>query len=203
MIPESRDPDADLVRACRDPNDDEFESAFEALYERYRDRSYAIAYRITGNTVDALDAVQDSFSLLFRKISGFRSDSAFSTWLFRLVYNSSIDVVRARAARSRPMSLELVPEVESPASEQPDPVTSATRGELGMLVQAALQHISPKLRGVLALRYLEGMSYEDLREALGVSMGTVKSRLARAHVALEAVLRKDAALRTHLDEEVA
>lgn len=203
MIPESRDPDADLVRACRDPNDDEFEAAFETLYERYRDRSYAIAYRITGNTVDALDAVQDSFSLLFRKIVGFRSDSAFSTWLFRLVYNCSIDVVRARAARSRPVSLELVPEAESPASEQPDPVASATRGELGTLVQAALQHISPKLRGVLALRYLEGMSYEDLREALGVSMGTVKSRLARAHVALEAVLRKDVALRTHLDEEVA
>lgn len=201
MNPESRDPDADLVRACRDPDDDGFEEAFEQLYKRYRDRAYAIAYRITGNTVDAMDAVQESFSVLFRKVAAFRFDSAFSTWLFRLVYNCSIDVVRARAARSRPTSLELVDEGQTPVSDQPSPASSAVRGELGEMVHAALQKLSPKLRGVLSLRYLEGMSYEDLQFTLGVSMGTVKSRLARAHLALEGVLRDDPALRSHFETE--
>lgn len=202
-VTELRDPDAELVRACRDPNTDAFERAFEALYARYRDRVYGIAYRITGNSVDALDAVQDAFALLFRKIAGFRFGSQFSTWLFRVVVNCSIDIVRARAARSRPLHLDSVPEAECPAGNEIDPEASASRSELGGFVQAALNRISPKLRAVLALRYLEGMSYEELCQALEISMGTVKSRLARAHVALEAVMRDDPILQVHFGGEVA
>lgn len=203
MNPELRDPDAELVQACRDPNSDAFERAFEALYQRYRDRVYGIAYRITGNSVDALDAVQEGFALLFRKISGFRFGAMFSTWLFRLVVNCSIDLVRARAVRARPMNLESVPESESPIGSEIDPQVAASRSELGGFVQAALNRISPKLRAVLALRYLEGMSYDELCVALDVSMGTVKSRLARAHVAMEGVLRRDPVLQVHFDEVVA
>jgi len=200
---EPRDPDVELVRACRDPNSDVFEQAFETLYRRYRDRVYGIAYRITGNSVDALDAVQDAFALLFRKISGFRHGSLFSTWLFRLVVNCSIDVVRARAARKGPLELDLLAESESPIGNELDPELSACRSELGGHVQSALNRISPKLRAVLALRYLEGMSYEELCEALDITMGTVKSRLARAHLAMENVLRHDPILQTHFGGEVA
>lgn len=196
-----RDPDGDLVRACRDPNADAFELAFEALYLRYRDRVYGIAYRITGNSVDALDAVQEAFALVFRKVSGFRFGSLFSTWLFRLVVNCSIDVVRSRSARGRSVPLESVPESQTPVGHEPDPRISASRSELGGFVQSALNKISPKLRAVLALRYLEGMSYDELCEALAISMGTVKSRLARAHVAMENVLRRDPVLLTHFGEE--
>ncbi|MEZ5966493.1 MAG: sigma-70 family RNA polymerase sigma factor [Planctomycetota bacterium] len=198
-----RDPDAELVRACGDPNSDAFELAFETLYTRYRDRVYGIAYRITGNSVDALDAEQEAFALLFRKISAFRFGSLFSTWLFRLVVNCSIDVVRSRCARRQAVELGSVPEHESPVGDEVDPQVSASRNELGGFVQAALNRISPKLRAVLALRYLEGMSYEELCDALGVSMGTVKSRLARAHVAMENVLRRDPVLQTHFGEVVA
>ena len=89
-----KDPDSELVAACRDPNSEGFESAFEQLYLRYRDRVYSIAFRITCNAVDAMDVVQDSFGLVFRKLESFRSNSLFSTWLFRIVVNCSIDLRR-------------------------------------------------------------------------------------------------------------
>ena len=173
------------------------------MYRKYCDRVYGIAYRITGNSSDALDGAQESFSVLFRKIAGFRSDALFSTWLFRLVVNCSIDIVRARSSRMRPIDIDQVGEETVPLGHDIDPQAAASSSELGLLMQAALNRISPKLRAVLALRYLEGMSYEELASALAVSMGTVKSRLARAHVAFESILRKDPAMHVHLGEEVA
>ncbi len=195
------DPDHAEVRLCQAPDDDAFEAAFEALYAKYRDRVYGIAYRITGNAADALDAVQESFSLVFRKIASFRASSLFSTWLFRLVVNCSIDQLRSRRPRRAPTSLDGAG--VDPEAADGDPVAAANVSEIGEVIQAALLELSPKLRAVLALRYLEGMSYEDLASALDVSLGTVKSRLARAHVALEQVLRDHPALRSFLGDEVA
>jgi RNA polymerase sigma-70 factor (ECF subfamily) len=182
-----RDPDADLVARCRQPESDDFEAAFEELYLKYRDRVYAIAFRVTGSSVDAMDVVQECFSLVFRKLDGFRSDSLFSTWLFRIVVNCSID--HRRRERSKAMDLvggDAEFDAEDPAS---GPGQRAETRELGDQVQQAMARLSPKLRAVLALRYLENMAYEDLAATLAVSLGTVKSRLARAHLALEKVVR--------------
>lgn len=184
-----RDPDADLIEACRNPDDDGFEPAFEQLYLRYRDRVYAIAFRITGRAADAMDVVQEAFGLVFRKLSGFRSDSLFSTWLFRVVVNCSIDLRRrekARAWQQNPLEQCREPEVD-PAQ---GPEAAAAVHELGGQVQDAIQLLSPKLRVVLALRYLEDMSYDELAATLDLSLGTVKSRLARAHLALERIVRE-------------
>ncbi len=184
-----RDPDAALVAACRNPNHEGFEEAFEQLFERYRDRVFSIAYRITCNTVDAMDVVQESFGLVFRKLDSFRSGSLFSTWLFRLVVNCSID--QRRRERSRVWQggqlEQAAATVEDPGSS-PDEVAQAS--EFGGQVQDAITFLSPKLRVVLALRYLEDMTYEELAATLSLSLGTVKSRLARAHLALERVLRE-------------
>jgi RNA polymerase sigma-70 factor (ECF subfamily) len=183
------DPDASLVAACRQPDSDGFEQAFEELFTRYRDRVYAIAFRITGSAVDAMDVVQDSFALVFRKLDGFRGGSLFSTWLFRIVANCSIDQRR----RARPRGLIALVGHEDLPSEPvdlaPSPRESAATRELGDQVQEAISTLSPKLRVILALRYLEDMSYEELAATLGLSMGTVKSRLARAHLSLENVVR--------------
>lgn len=182
-----RDPDAALVAACRRPESDGFEEAFEALYLKYRDRVYSIAYRVTGSAADAMDVVQESFSLLFRKLDGFRADSLFSTWLFRLVVNCSID--HRRRERSHLRAIEDAEERDEPTDPAAGPEVHAETRELGDQVQQAIQMLSPKLRAILALRYLEEMSYDDLAVTLGISLGTVKSRLARAHLALERVLR--------------
>ena len=186
-----RDPDRNLVLACQRLESDEFEAAFEALYLRYRDRVYAIAYRVTGSGADAMDVTQEAFSLLFRKIEGFRFDSLFSTWLFRIVVNASIDF--RRRERSRDRSLVRSSTFDSGERELEDPTVGpegkAELRELEDHVQASILKLSPKLGAILALRYLEGMSYEELAATLDISMGTVKSRLARAHMAIEKVLK--------------
>ena len=190
MIEPRSDPDLDLVVSCQDPNSDEFEAAFEALYHRYRDRVHSIAYRISGSSADAMDIVQESFSLLFRKIGSFRFDSLFSTWLFRIVVNCSIDNRRQAGTRfhkrAQSLSGENVP--AEPQEELPGPMETAQKLELERHVHQSLQRLSDKLRAILVLRYLEGLSYEELSQVLEISMGTVKSRLARGHLALHKVL---------------
>ncbi len=184
------DPDAELIEACRHPELDGFEAAFEQLYLRYRERVYAIAYRVTNSTVDAMDVVQESFSLVFRKLDSFRAGSLFSTWLFRLVVNCSIDQRRRERARNWQHGERL--EVARDLAPDPahGPIAEAEAREFGGHLQLAIGLLSPKLRVILALRYLEDMSYEQLAATLEISMGTVKSRLARAHLALERVVRE-------------
>jgi RNA polymerase sigma-70 factor (ECF subfamily) len=187
----SRDPDQALVLACQDPNAEEFERAFESLYTRYRDRTYSIAYRIVGSSADAMDVLQEAFSILFRKISSFRFDSLFSTWLFRLVVNCAIDRRRNRRKLSTAQSLgaDDMSSHEPEDDDGPSPIDAAAANELSRHIHDSLQRLSPKLRAILVLRYLESMSYEELAATLDLSMGTVKSRLARAHLAIEHVLR--------------
>ena len=173
------------------PESEGFEPAFERLFTKYRDRVYAIAFRITGSAVDAMDVVQESFSLVFRKLQGFRSGSLFSTWLFRIVVNCSID--QRRKTAQQPFSRLSIADCEDgsddPIDQTPSPRDHAAARELGDQVQQAISLLSPKLRVVLALRYLEDMAYEELAATLGLSLGTVKSRLARAHLALENIVR--------------
>lgn len=182
-----RDPDAELVEACRHPGGEDFERAFEGLFAKYRERVYAVAFRVLGNAGDALDVVQESFALVFRKLSSFRGGSLFSTWLFRIVVNSSIDHRRKLSGRST-LAGDALTELDVPDS-QPGPIARAESSELSSQVQEAIGALSPKLRAILALRYLEDMSYEELAATLGLSLGTVKSRLARAHLALESLVR--------------
>jgi RNA polymerase sigma-70 factor (ECF subfamily) len=181
-----RDPDAELVAACRQPGSDGFEAAFEELFRRYRERVYAIAFRVTGHSIDAMDVVQESFALLFRKLHSFRGGSLFSTWLFRMVVNCSIDHRRRRDSANH---MATIGHDLDPVDPEAGPRESAAKRELGDQVQLAISELSPKLRAILALRYLEEMSYEELAATLGLSLGTVKSRLARAHLALETVVR--------------
>ncbi|GAB4142259.1 MAG: RNA polymerase sigma factor RpoE [Planctomycetota bacterium] len=178
-----RDPDADLVAALRRPENEGFEQAFEALYLKYRDRVYSVAFRICGSAADAMDALQEAFSLVFRKLHLFRADSLFSTWLFRIVVNCSIDLRRKGRRLVDAPGL-----VEEPQDDSAGPLASAESSEFSDQMQQAIGMLSPKLRAILALRYLEDMTYEELAATLDLSMGTVKSRLARAHLALERVL---------------
>lgn len=184
-----RDPDAQLIAACRDPGSDGFEEAFEVLFQRYRERVYAIAFRVAGNQSDAMDIVQESFALLFRKLASFKGNSLFSTWLFRIVVNCSIDHKRRNKSQRVPTLISDQEELVDVEDVAPGPRDSAEVLEVGGHVQAAISQLSPKLRAILALRYLEEMSYEELAATLELSMGTVKSRLARAHLALEHVVR--------------
>ena len=90
MSPSHRiDPDRELVEACQDDPRMGFQGSFRKLYEQYKDRVYNVCYRITGNATDALDASQETFGIIFRKIGEFRFESKFSSWVYRVAVNAS------------------------------------------------------------------------------------------------------------------
>ena len=191
------DPDRQVVEACQRRQPDGLEGPFRELYELYKDRVYSVCYRITGNGTDALDASQETFGILFRKLADFRFDSKFSSWVYRIAVNASIDLKRRSSARSS-ISLSVSRSSSSPDREavQLDPEDESlespparvSRLELEGEVQRAISRLSPKLRVVTVLRYVEGLSYEQISETLQVSLGTVKSRMSRAHAALDVEL---------------
>jgi len=185
------DPDRDLVLACQAAPADGFHGPFRDLYEVYKDRVYNVCYRITGSATDALDASQETFGILYRKLSAFRFESKFSSWAYRIAVNASIDIKRRSVAR--PMaSLEALihdePEpgrIEIVDERTEAPTEAASRHELEVDIQRAIDRLSPKMRAITVLRYIEGLSYDEIAESLEISLGTVKSRLSRAHSALD------------------
>ena len=187
------DPDAKIVQACQEGDLQGLEGPFRELYELYKDRVYNVCYRITGNATDALDASQETFGILFRKLGDFRFQSKFSSWVYRIAVNASIDVKR-RAQSRKLASLEaLQMRSEETRGQRLDPtdeavempIAAASRHELEARIQLAILRLSPKLRAITVLRYVESLSYEQIAETLQISLGTVKSRLSRAHEVLD------------------
>jgi RNA polymerase sigma-70 factor (ECF subfamily) len=184
------DPDRELVEACQAIPSAGLEGAFRRLYDQYKDRVYNVCFRITGNATDALDASQETFGIMFRKIAEFRFESKFSSWVYRIAVNAAIDHKRRSAARWLP-SLESAEAAAEPGhlelrDERTEaPLTAATRHELEAEIQAAISRLSPKMRAIVVLRYVENLSYDEIAESLQISLGTVKSRLSRAHEALD------------------
>ena len=186
------DPDAELVLLCQRISASSLEGEYRRLYDRYKDRVYNVCFRIAGNPSDALDASQETFGIVFRRIREFRFESRFSSWVYRIAVNASIDV-RRRARSRRVASLDAMHEAGSAGNSKYEladrmvemPSVSASRHELEVAIQRAISRLSPKLRAIVVLRYSENLSYEEVSETLRISLGTVKSRLARAHEALD------------------
>lgn len=186
------DPDAELVLLCQRISASSLEGEYRRLYDRYKDRVYNVCFRIAGNPSDALDASQETFGIVFRRIREFRFESRFSSWVYRIAVNASIDV-RRRARSRRVASLDAMHEAGSSGNTKYEladrmvemPSVSASRHELEGAIQRAISRLSDKLRAIVVLRYVENLSYEEISETLRISLGTVKSRLARAHEALD------------------
>jgi RNA polymerase sigma-70 factor (ECF subfamily) len=185
------DPDSKAVLACQKSAPRGLEGPFRELYDLYKDRIYNVCYRITGNPSDALDASQETFGIIFRKLTEFRFESKFSSWAYRIAVNASIDLKRRAHAR-RLASLDAIQErpggflAFDPRDERVEmPLAAASRHELEGEIQRVISRLSPKLRTITVLRYTENLSYEQISETLQISLGTVKSRLARAHDVLD------------------
>jgi RNA polymerase sigma-70 factor (ECF subfamily) len=166
----------DFVEACQHRNQD----AFRELFETYRNRVYSVALRFAEDEATAMDIAQDTFVKLFARIRDFRGDSAFETWVYRMVVNSCLDH-RRKQKRLLPLAGSFLSLLRAPG----DSLTEMLRSERARRVRNAIERLSPELKIVVVLRYTEGLSYEQIAAVLGCSAGTIGSRLNRAHKKLE------------------
>lgn len=169
-------------------------AAFEALVARYGQRVYTMAYRMAGNDADAKDLAQEAFLRVFRALRSIDPSAQLDSWLYRIVTNLFIDMLRRRP-RARVESLdapvttrsggEVVREI---ADDRGNPEADVVDRQMAADVQQALLALHPDLRAVVVLSDIEGYAYEEIAEALGIPVGTVKSRLHRARKTLQARL---------------
>ena len=167
---------------------------FEKLVTAYEKNVYSLALRMVGDPDDAADMTQETFIKAYRSLSGFRGDSKFSSWLYRIASNVCLDFLRSRS-RHPQVSLSSSDEDGRTAFELPDMSRNPEEQlmkKLGMeAVRRGLEQLPEQQRQILVLRELGGLSYAELAQTLGLEEGTVKSRIFRARKRLCALLLRD------------
>ena len=162
-------------------------TAFQELYDHYRARVYSLAVYSTGDETLAQDLVQAVFLNVFRGIRRFRFQSSFSTWVYRITYNECQNYHRRHRGNFVPLEAILGGSDEI----DPSPVSEAqhARQECQSILQQAVMQLPFQMREAVVLRYVEGLSYEEMAQVLGCAPGTVASRLSRALTELEERIR--------------
>jgi RNA polymerase sigma-70 factor (ECF subfamily) len=170
-------------------------AAFRTLVERHQRRAFSIAVGLVRDENDAREIVQEAFLRVYKGLATFEGSSSFFTWLYRIVTNLSIDLIRKPGRKVAELdegrSLD-----EDERSSLPtlarvdgaDPLDVVRRKEIAARIHAALEALPPYHRDVILLREVEGLSYEEMAEAMGVSKGTIMSRLFHARQKLQKAL---------------
>ena len=171
--------DIELLRRVRHGD----EQAFHELVDRHADHLFGVAYSLVGNAADAEDVVQETLAAAFRGVSGFREQASVKTWLLRILVRQC---ARVHRGRFRDRVIRLTDNDPSPLKEDEGMTiaSSAVQADARLDVSEMLSELSPEHREVIVLRELEGFSYEEMAQTLGVPQGTVESRLHRARAEL-------------------
>ena len=180
------DADAELVEALRREEPD----APDRLVERYGDRVYRLAMRITGLKEDAEEAAQDALWTAARKVHMFKGESAFGSWIYRITANAAYQKLRTRRQKAPEIALEdVLPSLDGdgrhfePMDDWSNRVDEqALQGELRRVLQQAIDGLPPDYRTALVLHDVEGLSNPDIAEALNISLPAVKSRVHRSRL---------------------
>ncbi len=171
--------------------------AFRALVERHQRRAFSIAMSLVRDENDAREIVQDAFLRVYKNIGSFQGQSSFFTWLYRIITNLSIDLIRkpgrqvAELDESRSQNSEEGGSKDFPFLSRidgADPADVVRRGEIASRLREALAALPDYHRGVILMREVEGLSYEEMAQAMGVSKGTIMSRLFHARQKLQKAL---------------
>ena len=174
-----------LVRKAQSGDD----SAFEQLLLQHQKNVYNLCLRLLQNPDDAQDAAQESFLRAWRNLDQYHFDAAFSTWLYRLTRNLCLDELRKK--KRRPQTSLSVQDEEGEEREleiadpAPVPEEALLQKEQQRAVALAMEQLPPEQREILQLRVVQELPYEQIAEILGLPVGTVKSRLARARIQLK------------------
>lgn len=156
------------------------QAAFRILVERYQSRTYTLALRMLNRPADAEDASQEAFLAAWKALPKFRMDASFSTWLYRLTVNAATDLLRKRKKTQGDCSLDDEQVPVHAADQSAGPEEQMQRTERQEVLQKAIASLSENHRKILLLREIGGLDYREIGEALELTPGTVKSRLARA-----------------------
>jgi RNA polymerase sigma-70 factor (ECF subfamily) len=168
-------------------------AAFDVLVERYKERLYATVYHMTSNHEDANDLVQDTFIKAYKSLRGFRGQSSFYTWVYRIAVNRTINFIKRRKNRSQ-YSLD---DLDSSIQTDPDlvelmshvtPRREVALTELQEKLNEALQQLSEPHRAVVVMHDIQGMTHADIARVMKCSEGTVRSRLFYARQQLQGLL---------------
>ncbi len=168
-------------------------AAYEQLIEQYAEQVYRVAFRLLQNAADAEDALQEAFLAVYLRIGEFQGEAKFSSWLYRIVTNKALDIIRKRQRKTE-AATDALEDLGDDAGEWiPDqqatlPEDWAERQEINDLIAEGLTHLSPKLRAAFVLFELEGLSMEEVAAALNVSPSAAKVRVHRARLALRQFL---------------
>ena len=163
-------------------------NAFTDIVERHKDHAFNLALRICGNREEAEEIAQDAFMKAFRSLNSFRMKSSFSTWLYRIVYNTSVSLVRTR--KKGILSLEEFP---ADATDFIGNNTSEEDAEIeyrNSLVNFALQKLNEDERAIITLFYYEEMNTDEIAEITGLGKSNIKVRLFRARQKMSEVIEK-------------
>ncbi|NOY52320.1 MAG: RNA polymerase sigma factor [Deltaproteobacteria bacterium] len=169
-------PDVTILDRCRSGD----ESAFTLLVERHAKDAFALAYRMTGSVEDAEDLSQEAFIVVFRKLSTFRGESRFSTWLYRIVLNLCRRHDRRQRLRAALSFSRGDEEKEIEPRTEVTPESRLVAVETGRAALAVLEGLPSKQREVFVLRHFQGLKIREIAEILTCAEGTVKAHLFRA-----------------------
>jgi len=170
--------------------------AYRELVEKYQSRIYAMVCGMVRDREEAQDLTQDAFVKAFQNLDRFRLESSFYTWLYRIASNVSIDWIRKRKRRNHDEFDEGIAARESggeinPLHQQQSPGKELERNRLKDRIFDAMETLTPEHRQIILLRELEGYSYKEISDVMGIPEGTVMSRLFYARRKLQGLLKSD------------
>ena len=162
--------------------------AFEQLMAAHENKMYAVALRMCGNREDAQDCLQEAMIRVFRAISGFKGQSSFSTWVYRITMNSCLDELRRRKTRTATSLDAMLENGFAPSDEGDTPEQSSLRSEQRRVLERAIAELPEDMRSAIVLRDIQGCSYDEIAQTLNANVGTIKSRISRGREKLRAAL---------------
>ena len=171
------------------------QESFGLLVEEHQNKVYSLALRLVGDREEAADLAQEAFLKAWQGLKSFQGESSFSTWIYRLTTNVCIDYLRRQKRRQGVEAAVSLDDENSgwaePADWDQDPQKKLEQSERGRALARALEQLPEHQRRPLVLREISGLSYQEIAQALDLDLGTVKSRIARARLALRKILLSD------------
>ena len=164
-------------------------AAFSELMAMHENRMFAVSLRMCANREDAQDCLQDAMLRIYRSIAGFKGQSSFSTWVYRITMNTCLDELRRRKARGAASLDGLLDSGWSPTDEEDVPEKHAVASEQRRMLDKAIADLPEDMRSAIVLRDIQGFAYDEIAGMLDANIGTVKSRISRGRERLRQILK--------------